>query len=212
LGRIAFTTFTIQNMPLFTKFKKAKDAAVEHKKTAAAEQDKPPAPPYKHVPTHAKQDALAVQPTTVRPEELQARIAAARKRRSTSYQSPVASRHSVYHSCESSRGSSRTNSTAQFHPVSTSPSLKGKGKSAESIDAILRRSHSFSNGHSAPMAHGRLPSGDLSQLQGGPLVFPLPVSHRPRPTHTRSRRSSFAKRKSPLSNVSVEEGMSSNVV
>lgn len=195
-------------MPLFTKFKKAKDAAVEHKKTAAAEQEKPPAPPYKHVPTHAKEDALAVQPTTVRPEELQARIAAARKRRASSYQSPIASRHSVYHSCESSRASSRTNSIAQFVPVSTSSSLKGKGKSAESIDAILRRSHSFSNGHNVPMAHGRLPSSDLSSpLTGGPLVFPLPATHRPRPTHTRSRRSSFAKRKSPLSNVSVEEGM-----
>jgi hypothetical protein len=34
-------------MPLFTKFKKAKDAADEHKKTTAIEQAKPPAPPYR---------------------------------------------------------------------------------------------------------------------------------------------------------------------
>jgi hypothetical protein len=192
-------------MALFTKFKKAKNAAGEHKKIAAAEEGKPPAPPYKHVPTHAKQDALATQPTTVRPEELQARIAAARKRRASSYQSPVASRHSVYHSCESSRASSRTNSTAQFIPLSTAASLKGKGKSTESIDTILRRPHSSSNGVTSPMVIGRRHPGELSSMPGGALAFPFPPTQRPRPTHTRSRRSSFTKKKSPLS-MSVEEG------
>jgi hypothetical protein len=198
-------------MPLFTKFKKAKDAAVEHKKTAAVEHDKPPAAPYKHVPTHAKQDALATQPTTVRPEELQARIAAARKRRASSYQSPVASRHSVYHSCESSRATSRTNSTAEFVPMSASTSFKGKGKSAESIDTILRRPHSISNGLAPPIASGRSNLSPLSSVPGGALTFPFPATQRPRPTHTRSRRSSFAKRKSPLS-MSVEEGTLDHLV
>ncbi|KAH3961546.1 hypothetical protein HBI56_174720 [Parastagonospora nodorum] len=192
-------------MPLFTKFKKAKDAAIEHKKTAAAEQVISPAPPYKHVPTHAKQDALAMQPTTVRPEELQARIAAARKRRANSYQPPVTSRHSVYHSCESSRASSRTNSTAQFVNMSASASLKGKAKSAESIDTVLRRPHSISNGVTSSMASGPpRPSQFSSAEPGAVLPYPFPGRQRPRPTHTRSRRSSFAKKKSPLS-MSVEE-------
>lgn len=208
LGNIAFTTAQLSNMPLFTKFKKAKDAATEHKKTTAAEQVKSPAPPYKHIPTHAKQDAMAIQPTTVRPEELQARIAAARKRRANSYQSPVTSRHSVYHSCESSRASSRTNSTPQFINMSTSASLKGKGKSAESIDTVLRRPHSISNGVTSSMAGGPLrPSQFASAEPGAVLPYPFPGRQRPRPTHTRSRRSSFAKKKSPLS-MSVEEGTS----
>lgn len=194
-------------MPLFTKFKKAKEAAVEHKKTAAAEQEKTPAPPYRHVPTHAKQDALATQPTTVRPEELQARIAAARKRRGVSWQSSVATRQSIYHSCESSRASSRTSSTAQFGSSSTTSSLKGKGSSAESIDAILRRSRSFSHGQSLQPSNGRLQHGEpISPVLSGTPSFAHATSQRPRPVHTKSRRSSFAKKKSPLSNVSVEEG------
>jgi hypothetical protein len=202
------STFNI-TMPLFTKFKKAKDAAVEHKKTVAAEQVKEPAPPYRHVPTHAKQDALATQPTTVRPEELQARIAAARKRRAVSWQSTVPSRHSVYHSCESSPASSRANSIANFPSGSTRPSLSGTGSSAESIDTIMRRPHSASNKQGFPMADGRIQPYDLSSpALGRPLGFPLPPPHRPRNVKPKSRRSSFTKKKSPLSSVSVEEGTS----
>jgi hypothetical protein len=200
-------TCTIQPMPLFTTFKKAKDAAVEHKKIAAAEQVKPPAPPYKHVPTHAKQDALATQPTTLRPEELQARIAAARKSRAASWQSAVPSRHSVYHSCESSRASSRTNSTANIPSASTSRSMRGKGNSAESIDAILQRPHSASHKQSPLLENGRLQPNDLSiPVMGRPSGFPLPPPQRPRYASSRSRKSSFTKKKSPLSSVSVEEG------
>jgi hypothetical protein len=194
-------------MPLFTKFKKAKDAAIEHKKTVAAEQVKAPAPPYKHVPTHAKQDALATQPTTLRPEELQARIAAARQRRAVSWQSTVPSRHSVYHSCESSRASSRANSIANFPAGSTPPSLRGRGSSTESIDTILRRPHSASNSQSYPVVYGRVQPYDIhSHTLGRPSGLPLPPPQRPRNVKPTSRRSSFTKKRSPLSSVCVEEG------
>ena len=186
-------------MTLFTKFKKAKEAADEHKKTTAAQQARIPSAPYRHIPTHAEQDALASHPTSVRPEELQARIAAARKRRASSYQPPLAARHSVYHACESSRASSRTNSTAAFSPGSTPPSLKGKGNSASSIDAVMQQSRSLSHRHSSQVTNGQL-------QHGGSLGPPAPVNHRSRPNQTMSRRSSFAKKKSPLSNVSVDEG------
>jgi hypothetical protein len=193
-------------MALFTKFKKAKDAATEHKKTATAQQTKPPPAPYKHVPTHAAQDALSSQPTTLRPEELQARIAAARRRQANSYQPPLTSRHSVYHSCESSRASSRTSSTTGLVPPSTSSSLKGKGSSNETIDAVMRRSLSYSYRHSTPMAGGQLQASELfSQVPSGRPAFPLPGTQRPRPARTTSRRSSFTKKKSPLSTVSVDE-------
>jgi hypothetical protein len=208
LGNIEFTTCP---MPLFAKFKKAKDAAVEHKKTVVAEQEKPPAPPYRHVPTHAKQDALATQPTvlrpatqptTLRPAELQARIAAARESRAASWQSSVASPHSVYHSCPSSRSSSRTNSTTHV----PSSGRKGKGSSAESIDTVLRRSQSLHRTE-VPTAHGRRQHGEnFPPLMSVPAIPPLPIQ-RPRPVNARSGRSSFTKKRSPLSTISMEEGM-----
>lgn len=188
-------------MALFTKFKKAKDAAVEHKKTAAAQQAKAPSVPYKHVPTHAAQDALAAQPMTLKPEELQARIAKARKRRASSYQSPVAARHSVYHSCESSRMSSRTNSTAQFGSGSKSSSIKGHVSGAGSIDAVMRRSQSFPQPQG--MSIGEHPFLSL----GGSSSFLSPGTQQPRASNAVSSRSSFAKTKSPLSNISSDEGM-----
>jgi len=195
-------------MALFTKFKKAKEAAVEHKKTTAAQETKPPAAPYKHVPTHAAQDALNAQPTTLKPAELQARIAAARKRRASSYQPPLATRHSVYHSCESSRASSRTPSVAGLSSSSTPPSLKGKGVSDPTIDAVMKRPRSLSHRHSSPMASAHLQPGEYFPqiLEDSLALPPPPVNQRPRPQHTMSTRSSFAKKKSPLSNVSLDEG------
>jgi hypothetical protein len=181
-------------MALFTKFKKAKDAAVEHKKTTTAQEAKPAPAPYKHVPTHAAQDALSSQPTTVRPEELQARIRAARKRRANSYQPPVTLNQSIYHSCESSRSSSRANSSLGFAPSSIPSNFKGKANSFDAMDAAGRRSLPLSYQPNSPMAGGRPP-------------FPPLASQRPRPPMSSSRRSSFTKRKSPLSTVSLDEGM-----
>ncbi|KAH8719296.1 hypothetical protein GQ44DRAFT_623756 [Phaeosphaeriaceae sp. PMI808] len=193
-------------MALFTKFKKAKEAAIEHKKTAAAQQAKSPAAPYRHIPTHAAQDALAAQPTTLKPAELRARTTKARERRASSYQPSVAARHSVYHSCESSRASSRANSTAGFFPASTSSSLKGKAVNGFAVDAAIRRSQSLSHRQSLPMTDGQLyPTDLLSAASGDPSMLTPPTTQRPRPFHSMSSRSSYAKKKSPLSNVSVDE-------
>lgn len=188
-------------MAFFTKFKKAKEAAVEHKKIAAAQESKPPAAPYRHIPTHAAQDALNAHPTVLKPAELQARIAAAKKRRASysSYQSPMAQRHSIYHSTDPSRASSRAPSIASS-PRSTASSLKGKGREEHSIDGVVKRQRSASY-HQSP-AHLQ-PGEYFPQIPDGPLAKPLPVSQRRPPV---SSRSSFANRKSPLSTVSVDEG------
>lgn len=193
-------------MAFFTKFKKAKEAAVEHKKSAAAQETKPPSAPYRHIPTHAAQDALNVQPTTLKPAELQARVAAARKRRASysAYQSPMSTRHSIYHSTENSRASSRAPSIA-YSPQSTSPSLKGKGRDDQSIDGLVKRARSASYRHSPAMTSAHLQQGEyFPQIPEGPLALPPPVSQRRPPI---SNRSSFAKKKSPLSTVSVDEGV-----
>lgn len=201
-------------MALFAKFKNAKNAAVEHKKTAAAQQAKPPAAPYKHVPTHAAQDALAAQPITLKPEELQARIAKARKRRASSYQSPVAARHSVYHSCESSRMSSRTNSTANstahFALASHPSSIKGQSSSGGSIDAVMRRSQSVPQQQGTSNSELRREDYLLPGFAGH-SPFSSPGTQRPRPSQNMSSRSSFAKKKSPLSSVSSEDGTSQSL-
>jgi hypothetical protein len=194
-------------MAFFTKFKKAKEAAVEHKKTAAAQDTKPPTAPYKHVPTHAAQDALNLQPTTLKPAELQARIAAARKRRASysAYQSPMSARHSIYHSTDASRASSRAPSIT-LNPRSGAPSLKGKGPDEHSMDSVAKRARSQSYRHSSAMATPLTQAAEyFPQIPEGPLALPPPVaSQRPRPPM--SNRSSFAKKKSPLSNMAVDEG------
>jgi hypothetical protein len=197
-------------MALFSKFKKAKHAAEEHKKTVAAHDAKPTVP-YKHVPTHAAQDALAAAPTppktTLTPEELQARIAAARSRRSSSYQTPLAARRSVYYSVDASPLNSRPGSM----PSSAAVSLKGKSPSSVSIDAVInnKRPH-INHRHSMPVASGPSRPNELltplPPLPAVPVAFPAPRGQRPKPYQSSSRRSSFTKRKSPLSNVSVEEG------
>ncbi|KAF2734760.1 hypothetical protein EJ04DRAFT_523323 [Polyplosphaeria fusca] len=88
-------------MPLFSRMRKAKKAAEDHKQAKKAAKDhkkttkvvedhrktpvqskepRPPPVPYKHIPTHAAQDALSATPARS-PEESRALIAAARKRR-----------------------------------------------------------------------------------------------------------------------------------
>ncbi|KAF2836743.1 hypothetical protein M501DRAFT_228786 [Patellaria atrata CBS 101060] len=68
-------------MSIFSKIKGAKKAADEHKKTEPS--DKPKPVPYKHIPTHAAQDALATAPASWNNAENKARIMAMNKRRST---------------------------------------------------------------------------------------------------------------------------------
>jgi hypothetical protein len=66
-------------MKFFSKLRKAKGAAEEYKKAAAAQEEPKPRVPYKHIPTHAAQDALASAPTYVGTVNLQARIAEAKR-------------------------------------------------------------------------------------------------------------------------------------
>lgn len=184
-------------MTLFTKFKRAKDAAAEHKK---AQEAKPAKTPYKHVPTHAIQDAMALSPTVVRPEEIQARIAAARQRRASSYDSSLTARRAVYHSCPTSRTHSRANSATTSSATSTTSSMKGKARSSDCIESLMRQQE-------AAMASGQFQNDRLySSLAQGPIISPPMLQQRPRPHQTPSRRSSFTKKKSPLSKVSMEQG------
>ncbi|KAJ9639342.1 hypothetical protein H2201_004079 [Coniosporium apollinis] len=68
-------------MSFFKRMKNAKAAADQHKRSASqAEAAKPV--PYKHVPTHAAQDAMAGAPSNWNSAENKARIIAQNKRRS----------------------------------------------------------------------------------------------------------------------------------
>ncbi|KAF2106929.1 hypothetical protein BDV96DRAFT_310809 [Lophiotrema nucula] len=83
-------------MSIFSRVKKAKKAAEEYKKAVIqTEEAKPPPATYKHVVSHAAQDALAATPTRWSPEESRARIATARKTRSEMVVSaPATANHS----------------------------------------------------------------------------------------------------------------------
>jgi hypothetical protein len=69
-------------MSIFSKVRNAKKAAEDHKRQSLQVEQAKPAP-YKHVPTHAAQDALTSAPTSWSVEESRAKIHAAHKRRST---------------------------------------------------------------------------------------------------------------------------------
>lgn len=197
-------------MSIFSKVKKARKAANEHKKSAAQEQAaeaaKPPPTPYKHIPTHAAQDALAATPTTWSPEETRARIAEARKRRdaTTTMSAPA----SAYHS--------RANSEINFPNRAVH-----RTRSDLSIDSVMHRSQSFQWNHSAsdyPPPVPSLPSVHSSYTKlseehhtsSMSRDVPAPPALKQRPQYSgrpASRRNSSANRKrSPLSNESVEEG------
>lgn len=70
-------------MSIFSKVKNAKKAAEEHKRASSQAQAeiKPPTR-YKHIPTHAAQDALSCAPTSWSVEESRAKISAAHRRKS----------------------------------------------------------------------------------------------------------------------------------
>lgn len=194
-------------MPLFTKFKRARESHIEPKKTTPVSKPKSTTTtttttPYKHVPTHAAQDALAGSRTVLRPEELQARIAAARKRRASSSESSLVARRAVYHSCEPSRSSTRAHSIAG----STRSSIKGKGLGDTSIDTVLNRSQSFSPQQNSAVASRHVPKQHHSSVPDGHIYLSPPLMQRPRPYRASSSRSSFTQKKSPLSTVSFETG------
>ncbi|OCL07576.1 hypothetical protein AOQ84DRAFT_364848 [Glonium stellatum] len=70
-------------MSIFSKVKNAKKAAEQHKRASSqAQAEVKPPTPYKHVPTHAAQDALSCAPTSWSAEESRAKISAANRRKS----------------------------------------------------------------------------------------------------------------------------------
>jgi hypothetical protein len=180
-------------MSIFSKFKKAKAAANEHKKAVANQSEsKPPPPPYRHIPTHAAQDARAATPTSSTHAETLTKITAARKRRSES----VRTAPSPYQSYAHSRASS--------HRV----------QSDMSLNSVVMKEPSPSQPFSVSPVHSREPKKNHDDYSFHPqgqtpsrtkdVPNSLSVPTRPRVYHTSSHRSSM--KKSPLSNMAMEEG------
>ncbi|ORY10745.1 hypothetical protein BCR34DRAFT_654176 [Clohesyomyces aquaticus] len=170
-------------MSFFSKVKKAKKAADEHNKTshgeAATSQAKPPPVPYKHVPTHAAQDSLSVGPRSWSREETRARIHAARRTRSEVGLAQHYARSNINLMLPTSN---RSRSSLTQGDLSID-SVMVKGQSQNQQPHIPR--HSFTN---------------------MPESAPLPPNpNRPSYNGCKNRNSSLARRKSPLSHVSIEE-------
>lgn len=190
-------------MPFFSKLKKAKEAAAEHKKEASKEEEKKPKVPYKHVPTHAGIDALAATPSSMGNSELRERIAAARRSRSVSSASAPAHRSgtSLYHGqAGGSSSRSRPASVISTSNHSRNGSLGRRTNSDLSISTMMQS-------HQEKPSRGRQPVRNdyFSHASGVPAVPQLPPQHRPKTQNTVSSRSSVAKRRSPLSAMSITE-------
>jgi hypothetical protein len=179
----------------------------EHSSATAA--TKPPRP--KSFTNFSKPLAIDSPPAAsaklVGPEELQARIKAARRSRTASQPLPEAVRRKLENSNSSDPIHPALRARSSVTPnINRGPSHKCKSREDLSIDAVIRRFSTESNRQSL--------SGDHLQLPGGiPPVPALPAfsllgTHRPRQyPQTASSRSSICKKKSPLSNVSSPDGM-----
>jgi hypothetical protein len=196
----------LNTMPFFSKLKKAKEAAAEHKKEAAHQEEQKPKVPYKHVPTHAGIDALAATPSSMGNSELREKIAAARRSRSVSSASVPAYRSgtSLYHGqAGGSSSRSRPASIISTPSHSRNGSLGRRTNSDLSISTMMQS-------HQETPSRGRQPVRNdyFSHASGVPAVPQLPPQHRPKTQKTVSSRSSVAKRRSPLSAMSItEDGM-----
>ncbi|KAJ4983312.1 hypothetical protein SVAN01_11193 [Stagonosporopsis vannaccii] len=194
-------------MAFFSKLKKAKEAAQEHKKEAAAQEQEKPKVPYKHVPVHAGRDALSATPMTMRAEELREKIAIARRSRSISNASaPSRSGGSLYQSVNSRSRPSSINSA----PGSLSPSHSRNGSLSRRTNSDLSIS-TMMQSHQETTSRGRQPVRNdyFSHGSGVPAVPQLPSQHRPKAQKSISSRSSVTKRRSPLSAMSINEDESS---
>lgn len=190
-------------MPFFSKLKKAKEAAAEHKKEAATQEEQKPKVPYKHVPVHAGIDALAATPSSMGNSELREKIAAARRSRSVSSASAPAYRsgNSLY---QGQAGSPTSRSRPASVISSTSHSRNGSlGKRTNSDLSISTMMQS----HQETPSRGRQPvrTDYFSHPSSVPAVPQVPAQHRPKAQKTVSSRSTVAKRRSPLSAMSITE-------
>lgn len=127
-------------MSIFSKVKNAKKAAEKHKRASSQTQAeiKPPTR-YKHIPTHAAQDALSCAPTSWTVEESRAKISAAHRRKS-----------------DLSR-------TSSFVQASSEPAMASRGyihrtESGMSIDSVItKQRHSSYQSPSAYAYSGYVP-------------------------------------------------------
>ncbi|KAF2002398.1 hypothetical protein P154DRAFT_573972 [Amniculicola lignicola CBS 123094] len=197
-------------MSIFSRMKKAKKAAAEHKKVAIQEQkeeiEKPPPVPYKHIPTHAAQDALSAMPTVWGPKETRARIAAARKRMSEVTASAPASVRNSSSTSDMSftpRPMYRSQSDMSMFSIMRQPQSShqlrpGKGQQSQSaIPPVPALPH-------MPSGKRRAKSSNEPAAFVQPRNAPSAPPRRQKPHHSNSSVSSV-RRKSPLSNVSLDQ-------
>lgn len=188
-------------MAFFSKLRKAKGAAEEHKKATAAAQEQPkPKVPYKHVPVHAATDALSATPTTIRAEELRERIAAARRSRSVSSTSGKARSGTALYLSVNSPNRSRPSS------ISSLPSHSYNGSSGKRASNDVSISTMMNSYPEAP-SRGRQPvrRDYFSHNPSVPAVPEIPAQHRKKAHPTVP---SATKRRSPLSAMYInEDGM-----
>ncbi|KAF2638494.1 hypothetical protein P280DRAFT_71615 [Massarina eburnea CBS 473.64] len=194
-------------MSIFSRFRKAKKAAEEHKKAVAAQAEvEPPQSPYRHIPTHAAQDALAATPTTFTHEETREKIAVVRKRKSE-----MLMREKKYPQRPSIDASARGNISVPLHRV----------RSDGYMNEIPFRETLQSQAYVEPTGCGRQPRRSHDDYSSYPKeepheyfhafsyprdVPPPPVTMRPRKYPTASRKSSIANmKKSLLSTMTMEE-------
>ncbi|KAJ8108361.1 hypothetical protein OPT61_g8226 [Boeremia exigua] len=194
-------------MAFFSKLKKAKEAAHEHKKEAAAQVEEKPKVPYKHVPVHAARDALSATPSTIGSHELREKIAAARRSRSISNASASSRSGSALYQSVNTPSRSRPSS------INSAPCSSASSVSHSRNGSLSRRTNSdlsistMMQSHQETPTRGRQPVRHdyFSQSSGVPGVPQVPAQHRPKAQKPVSSRSSVAKRRSPLSAMSINE-------
>jgi hypothetical protein len=197
-------------MSIFSRVKKAKKAAAEHKKAVEVQAGEvnPPPPPYKHVPTHAALDALAATPMMYSPEENRARIAAARK--TYSERSASASVTTVS-SAQRTYAHPRANNEVKraTHPAYRPWKDLSIGSVIQQPQVHIQQSKLSTQNSLSTMSHetnySQLPSD--FQAFGQPRDAPAPPRGPKayRASHAASGSLSETRRKSPLSTVSTEE-------
>lgn len=194
-------------MSIFSRIKRARKAAAEHKKVVAqVEESKPPPVPYKHIPTHAAHDALAANPTRWTHEETMTRIAEAKQRISVRVPSaPPALQHA------------RANSDNTFR----AHHVLRRAHSDLSIDSVMQRPVPPFTATKAMTRNYEVPLRLHNDETTSPLkhhAFPTPHNAPvPQPQETRAyyhrsttSKSSIPRQRSPLSIVSTGNGMSFN--
>jgi hypothetical protein len=176
---------------------KALRTSDEHKSATAAAQTSRPNSLTNFSKPLAKDSPPVASPKLVGPEELQARIKAARISRTASQPLPEAVRRKLDHSSDPIHPALRARSSVAPN-VNRGPSYKCKSREDLSIDAVIRRLSTDTSGQ------------DTLQLPIPPVpalpAFLSPGTHRPRQYQSTSRRSSMTRQKSPLSNVSSPDG------